>query len=232
MKIIESSREAYRYLWSPVRNEDRFSRFLAGRNIAVGHLEPGEMGQRLLDLKAVASAQSQLAGKPGSLELVELSERADYLLNAHLASTLAPVTGRRRAKYINPGVGLVCGATQYHVDMPWSGCIFGAWCLQGPERIVRFSEMDIEVPFMPGTVVLFDPAQPHALLRPGATAYAVEEYQEGQICAFLSFSVKKEPRICEAMDVQVYGPRKHAGIRTTVRQYRPCPLTGQLQYQE
>ncbi|KWT98136.1 MULTISPECIES: hypothetical protein [unclassified Variovorax] len=167
--------------------------------------------------------------KVSEFELEDLGETNSLVIRNLLRSVLQPVLGERSIRYLSTDYGaIVGGGLPYHHDMPYSNGIFGAWCIEGPpERTVRFGEMDIEVPFKPGTVVVFDPAQPHALLN-GKRQFEETDYAPTDLVGMVGFVALRTPKACAALGIEAYGPKKHKGIRTTPNQFEACPRTGRI----
>jgi hypothetical protein len=93
------------------------------------------------------------------------------------------------------------------------------------------------VPFKPGVLVLFDPAQPHALLRPGQSSFTESEVSLADTAsqeriAFVSFMAGKEGSLSTLLDAQQYDPKQHGHLRHTSPQYKACRITGAIEFQD
>ena len=232
METLNSLEPSFRYLWSMNKETPTYSDFIAGQRVLVGYVDPTEVRERAIATRdRIVERTPRLRTQFGALELTELNGRATNEYFEQYKPVLQELLGPRAIRFAQPELGVINHSVQYHVDMPFSGSIFGAWCIDGPERIVRFSQMGLEVPFKPGTLLLFDPAQPHAMLSPGALEFSEEQPTDGSLVTMASFMVTKTPKVCEVMGVERFGVKKHKNLRKTQPQYRACPRTGQLTFQ-
>jgi hypothetical protein len=115
----------------------------------------------------------------------------------------------------------------FHHDMPLWMSAFGAWCLDGPARELHFPMMGLVVPFKPGTLVVFDPAQPHGLLRPGQTQFDESQCDDPQNISFLNVTMPKEGVFADLLGCAP-APEDETGLLSTKLQYTPCPKTGHV----
>ncbi len=83
-----------------------------------------------------------------------------------------------------------CAGAYFHNDAHYSGVLFGAWCILGPEREVVFPRLSIRTPAGPSNLVVFDPFEPHAVLRPGERHYAHERYETDAMSEFIGFELE------------------------------------------
>jgi len=225
MQIIESSLPTFRYhyKWGP-----KPSPYLAGTRIVVLDLNSSEFVERCDNSFARMSSPS----KPGGVEMREMSERWMRDTSALLRDTLlgAGIEPFCMMDDLDPMLVRMEDQVSYHVDMPLWSSVFGAWMLEGPERVLRFPYMGIEIPFKPGTLVLFDPAQPHAMLRPGPIRYETFDDAKEHPIKMVHFSCVKRDVMLKLMGVEEYDPAKHEPLRHTVDQYGACPETGAIQF--
>lgn len=83
-----------------------------------------------------------------------------------------------------------CAGAYFHNDAHYSDVLFGAWCIQGPEREVVFPRLSIRTPAGPGNLVVFDPFEPHAVLGPGERHYEHERYGTDAMSVFVGFELE------------------------------------------
>ncbi len=83
-----------------------------------------------------------------------------------------------------------CAGAYFHNDAHYSNVLFGAWCMQGPKREVVFPRLSIRTPAGPGNLVVFDPFEPHAVLRLGDRHYEHERYETDAMSVFIGFELE------------------------------------------
>jgi hypothetical protein len=225
MQVLQSTQPAFRYHW---KWGPEPSPYLAAARVVVLELSDHAFVERCRPLVRALSAPA----KPGGVSMSEpgprwMADTSALLRDAMLGAGIAPF---EMMDDLDPALALLHDQVRYHHDMPLWASVFGAWMLEGPERVLRFPLMDIEVPFRPGTVVLFDPAQPHGLLRPGATEYETFEDASQHAISMVSFSSIKRGPLAELLGIQSYDVRHHADVRHTVDQYKVCDRTGAIAF--
>jgi hypothetical protein len=231
MEIIESAEPTFRYRWRWGPNEPTY---LAGTRVAVVHLPPEDFAGRCTTfVQDFLQDSPRLQGRAGGMEARGMGRRWTEYVNTKLGAALRAegVPDFPFADDLDPMLVAVRDATAFHHAMPMWTSVLGAWCIAGPERVMRFPLMGLEVPFRPGTVVLFDTAQPQALLRPGQTRFDAQDCPDPENVVFVSFSAAKEGALGEMLNAQAYDPAVHAGVRTTVEHYQPCRTTGTVAFQ-
>jgi hypothetical protein len=232
MQILQSSQPAFRYLW---KFGPKPPAYLAATRVVVFDLQNDEFFARCDDsLGRIGNPD-----KAGGIQLREMSNpwmaEANRLIQGAIDSAqLAPF--KLMGDY-DPQLALALDTVSYHHDMPWWSAVLGAWCVKGPERVLHFPLMDLFVPFKPGVLVLFDPAQPHALLRPGQNSFtesevALTDTEAEERIAFVSFMAGKEGSLSTLLDARQYDPEQHAHLRHTTPQYKACRITGAVQFED
>lgn len=227
MQILESALPTFRYhyKWGP-----KPSPYLAASRVIVLELD----NPAFVDRCNASFAKMSSPSKPGGVRMAEMAQRwmndtSALLRDALLAAGVPPFY---MMDDLEPMLVRLEDQVSYHVDMPLWSNVFGAWMLDGPERTLRFPYMGIEVPFKPGTLVLFDPAQPHALLRKGATKYESFDDAKEYAIKMVHFACFKRDVLMDLMGLQEYAPEKHEPLRHTVDQYSACPETGALKFRD
>lgn len=163
----------------------------------------------------------------GLLSMRAFGERKSLKLRDTLRSILRPVFGEPAIRYLSADYSVIAGgALGFHHDLPSSGAIYLAWHQFGPDRVVIFPEMGLEIPFTAGTLIAFDPAQPHGLLRPGTREFQPEDYSKDEFLGMVGCSVSRRPKSRNALGLEKLGPRKHAQVRKTHMPYAVCERTG------
>lgn len=232
MQIIQSAHPAFRYQW---KFGPQPPAYLAATRVAVFDLHDEEFfGRCSGSLESIGNPD-----KAGGIQLREMRGAWMSKANESIQGALdaAKVPAFKLMGDFDPQLALALDTVSYHHDMPWWSAVLGAWCVSGPERVLHFPLMDIFVPFKPGVMVLFDPAQPHALLRPGQTCFvesdvALSDKAAAERVGFVSFMANKEGAFADLLDAQLYDPAQHAHLRHTKEQYKVCPSTGIVQFQE
>jgi hypothetical protein len=216
MNILQSTQPPFRYHW---QWGPSLPKYLTATRVAVFDLQNPAFFERceasLVNLKAPAKA--------GGISLREQSSNwtrdANQLIGAELAG--AGIVLDAKHSDLDPALALAVGHVNYHHDMPLWASVLGAWCVSGPARLLHFPLMGLEVLFRPGTLVLFDAAQPHGLVAEAST--------EDRI-GFVSFLSGKDGVLGSLLDAQEYDPQVHAQLRHTVDQYKVCPQTGSIDF--
>jgi len=225
MNILNSNQPTFRYHWKWGPNP---SPYLAASRVIVLDLLDPEFVERC----AVSFAKMSAPAKPGALTAQEMGWRWQNDANELLRNAIvnAGVGPFEMMSDLEPLLVRLHDQVRYHHDMPVWSTVLGAWMLSGPERILRFPQMGLEVPFKPGTLVLFDSAQPHGLLRPGETEYVTQADMDEHPISMVSFSCFKKDVINKLLDVQTYDSAVHADVRHTVDQYKVCDRTGSIEF--
>lgn len=137
-------------------------------------------------LRAAADeARARLAGPIGRVESGGRFEHAG--IESELKAALPPaVAAATRSSMEWYG----CAGAFFHNDAHYDGVLFGVWSIAGPVRELVFSRVGQRVSAAVGSLVIFDPYEPHAVLDAGATAYRREDYVGGQANLFLGFEVE------------------------------------------
>lgn len=101
-----------------------------------------------------------------------------------------------------------CRGAFFHNDAHYDGVLFGVWCILGPARELVFPRIGARVPAAVGDLAVFDPFEPHAVLRPGAETYQSEDYETADVSVFLGFEVTLAPPVRAAFGIT--GPHPDA----------------------
>lgn len=225
MQIFESKNKPFRYPLPGSKGAPEYSKFLTGVRVAAVHVDPALIDFR----KTQERLRAELGTGKGHLAYDEFGEYVSGRIARVLKPYLRDLVGIPAMKYLGAGMGVFeGGAESYHHDSPMVGCLFGAWHLGGPDREVRFSELDLVVPFTTGTLLLFDQMQPHAMLRPGVQVYNKADYADDDDVTLLSITVSKKPKARELLGIDEYRPTKHRNVRHAPVEYSVCPATGDV----
>lgn len=227
MRILQSNRPAYRYRWRWTLTGNLPSH-LAATRVAIFEMDPTELYGKLRPAFERMEGLPGSQGPAGHLGLEELRAGASQV-GQHIAQELLKqgVDPSARMTELEPLRCLIRDSLAFHTDMPLWMDVFGAWCLHGPERVLHFPMMDLRVPFKPGTFVLFDPAQPHGLLRPGHAEFDPAHCEIPENIAALSVSLPKEGALAALLDCAAV-PEDESDLLQTVDQYVPDPRTGNV----
>lgn len=232
MQILQSSQPAFRYLW---KFGPKPPSYLAATRVVVLDLQDEAFFERCEGTLANIGNPA----KAGAIQVREMSNAWMGTANSLIRGAIerAEIAPFKLMDAFEPQLALALDTVSYHHDMPWSFSVLGAWCVKGPERVLHFPLMDLFVPFKPGVMVLFDPAQPHALLRPGQSSFTESEESltdatSSERVSFISFMACKEGSLSELLDAQLYDPEQHAHLRRTPPQYKACRTTGAVEFEE
>jgi hypothetical protein len=88
-----------------------------------------------------------------------------------------------------------CAGAFFHNDAHYDGVLFGVWCLAGPPRELVFPRAACRLPATIGSLAVFDPFEPHAVLETGAARYSPDDYQAGERNVFLGFEITLAPEV-------------------------------------
>jgi hypothetical protein len=82
-----------------------------------------------------------------------------------------------------------CRGAFFHNDAHYDGVLFGIWSILGPARDVVFPRIDYRVSSTIGSMVVFDPFEPHGVLVAGALSYRADDYEGAEPSVFLGFEI-------------------------------------------
>lgn len=103
-----------------------------------------------------------------------------------------------------------CRGAYFHTDAHYSDVLFGAWSIAGPARTVVFSRTGIRIDAPPGTWLIFDPFEPHAVLDRDASTYRRDTYEEAPPSVFIGFELTLTEAVCRAFAI---GPAAANSVR-------------------
>lgn len=154
------------------------------RGSAVGILS-GKLVPGREIIAAATVTRAQLGTEVG--RVIAAGKFTDQEVFAQLAAALpAPLAALLRPNFEWYG----CRGAAFHNDAHYADVLFGAWCLAGPDRALVFPRLALSVPTTPGDFVVFDPFEPHGVLRAGQTCYARTDYENTQPSLFLAFELQ------------------------------------------
>jgi hypothetical protein len=132
--------------------------------------------------------QENLAGRPGKVESAGAftSEETIRELRAALPDSIASHVTPRLEWY-------GCRGAFFHNDAHFGRVLFGIWSLHGPDRDVVFPRIGHRFSTSGGTLIVFDPFEPHAVLDRGASTYRREDYERALPNLFLGFELELNP---------------------------------------
>lgn len=143
MQVLTSANPTFRYFLGTGPSGTKGAKYLAARHVLVGEASPALLGEWA---QGRANSLAQGMKSLGEFALVDLGESRSLSIRNVFRPVLEPVLGARSIKYLAADYGaIVGGCLPYHHDMPYSNGIFGAWCIGGPPRTVRFAEAGIAV---------------------------------------------------------------------------------------
>lgn len=227
MDILQSTLPTFRYRWrwTPTAN---LPSHLAATRVVVLYMDPSAVYQSQQANFERLARRDKAQGPAGPIELEEVRAGATALsrriAQELLLQGIGPVP---YAEDLEPMRGLIRDSVAFHTDMPMWTNVFAAWCLHGPERVLHFPMMGLSLPFRPGTFVLFDPAQPHGLLRPGQEVFDPESCEQPENIAMLNFTFVKKGVMAELLDCGLV-PGDASAVLHTEDQYRPDSRMGQV----
>jgi hypothetical protein len=158
---------------------------------------------------AAEEARSRLAGVIGRVESAGRFEDAGFEaeLKAGLPTVIAAATRPSMEWY-------GCAGAFFHNDAHYDGVLFGVWSMAGPARELVFSRVGQRLPAAVGSIAVFDPFEPHAVLEAGSLRYRKVDYRPGQTNLFLGFEVELTPAVCDVFGV---GPPTGRGVTLSSR---------------
>lgn len=107
-----------------------------------------------------------------------------------------------------------CRGAFFHTDAHYGDVLFGAWCVLGPPRELVFSRLATRLPAGPAALTVFDPFEPHAVLRPGVAGYSHEDYVDGAPSVYLGFELALSPHVRQSFGI---GPAPAGGATLSSR---------------
>jgi hypothetical protein len=156
-----------------------------------GHKVPGVPVKIAANLAAKAMRE-----RPGRVESGGAFEQSDFLaalrgaLPDNLQSSLRP-----RLEWYG------CRGAFFHNDAHYDGVLFGVWCVLGPQRELVFPRVATSLPACTGDLAVFDPFEPHGVLKPGARSYQSEDYADAELSLFLGFELALTPAVRAAFGI-------------------------------
>jgi hypothetical protein len=117
-----------------------------------------------------------------------------------------------------------CRGAFFHNDAHYEGVLFGVWSIAGPARELVFPRIDRRLNAAVGSIVIFDPVEPHAVLDPQAARYRREDYETAEPNVFLGFEVALSPEVRDAFGI---GPARGSSMPLSSR-IAVNPETGAL----
>jgi hypothetical protein len=94
-----------------------------------------------------------------------------------------------------------CRGAFFHTDAHYGEVVFGAWCVAGSPRDIVFARAGVRARTSVGTVVVFDPFEPHAVLEPGDAAYERARYEDAAISMFVGFELQLDTAVRAALGI-------------------------------
>lgn len=229
MQVLNATRDAgFRYLWR-WGSQGCLPKYLAATRVLVFELDPEPTHRALKAPFERLATREAVKGPAGRIELEVPGTRTERHLS-NLVSSHMRDQGVPAFKFMDemePQLAIARDSVPFHHDMPLWMSAFGAWCLDGPARELHFPMMGLVVPFKPGTLVVFDPAQPHGLLRPGHTQFDESQCDDPQNISFLNVTMPKEGVFADLLGCAP-APEDETGLLSTKLQYMPCPKTGHV----
>jgi len=117
-----------------------------------------------------------------------------------------------------------CRGAFFHNDAHYDGVLFGVWSVAGPQRELVFPRLDRRLPARIGSIVVFDPFEPHAVLDTGAVRYCRDDYEAAQANLFLGFEIALTPKVRNAFGIEA----AQANVPTLSSRIAINPETGAL----
>jgi len=94
-----------------------------------------------------------------------------------------------------------CRGAHFHNDAHFEDVLFGVWCVAGPDRELVLPRVACHLPAGVGSIVVFDPFEPHAVLDRGVDRYRREDYDGSAPSIFLGFELRLTATMREAFGV-------------------------------
>ena len=141
-------------------------------------------------------ARERLAGPVGRVESAGRFE--DAAARRALIAVLPPLlAGSLKTQFEWYG----CRGAFFHNDAHFDGVLFGVWSLAGPPRELVFPRAGARVSARVGSLVVFDPFEPHGVLDAGRASYRKDDYEETEANLFLGFEVALTSDIRVALEI-------------------------------
>jgi hypothetical protein len=136
-------------------------------------------------LEAAARAQAELSGPAGRV----LS--AGTFTEPRVRSAIAGMLPPGSTEFLRPQMEWYgCRGAFFHNDAHYGGVLFGVWTVAGPPRSLVFPRVGVSVAAAVGSLVVFDPFEPHAVLDAGRTIYRKEDYESAEANLFAGFEIE------------------------------------------
>jgi len=94
-----------------------------------------------------------------------------------------------------------CRGAFFHNDAHFDDVLFGVWSLVGPPRELVFPRVNRRLSACIGSIVVFDPCEPHGLLDAEAITYRAADYEVSEPNLFLGFEVALSVQVRETFGV-------------------------------
>lgn len=149
------------------------SNCLVSAAVAVSHLQdfPGMH----LESDAVDVMTSTPCGQVDTMAVPPEAAVAERRLREHVARIYRLGNGECLSDEDAPSQVLWCTGAAFHEDAVFNSVLAVAlW--HGADRDLVLPHLDVVVPMRRGTVVLFDSAQPHGLLKPGKRLFSAADF--------------------------------------------------------
>lgn len=161
------------------------------RRLWSGHQSvPAEMRREAIDILAT------LRERPGKVE-----SAGNFSNDAFIAAICGALPMPVR-DFVRPRTEwYACRGAFFHTDAHYDGVLFGVWCVAGPPRDIVFARAKVRVPGGLHQLAVFDPFEPHAVLKPGAAAYDGAAYEGTEPSVFLGFEVDLAPPVRQAFGI-------------------------------
>jgi hypothetical protein len=169
-------------------------------------------GHRTPTRKLMAAATEVLArlGSPvGRVESGGTFEDGD------VATELRQELPQLAAAFLRPRLEWYgCRGAFFHNDAHYAGVLFGVWSVSGPKRDLVFPRFGRRLPAHVGSIVVFDPFEPHAVLDATATSYRSEDYEAAAQNLFLGFEIELSAEVRAEFGI---GPASANGLMLSSR---------------
>ena len=145
---------------------------------------------------AAGAAAERVRGRPGRVQSggTLVHAQFEHVLRGALPGPLSEFLRTTMEWY-------GCRGAFFHNDAHYDGVLFGVWCILGPPRELVFPRIGRRVSAAMGSMAVFDPFEPHAVLGVGADAYRSEDYEQDDVSVFLGFEVELAPAVRGAFGI-------------------------------
>jgi hypothetical protein len=154
--------------------------------------------------------QIQTAGRAAAFHLSAREgkvESAGSLDKAEILQALRSVLPRAWTQDVRPRMEWYgCKGAFFHNDAHYAKVLFGVWSVAGPRREIVFPRAGIRAPAGPGNLVIFDPFEPHAVLRVGVCRYRREDFADSERSLFLGFELELSAAVKTAFGIREGNP--------------------------